>query len=80
MSENQDGTENHPYYGPCDEFGPNGECAECTGVVQCTDGSKVSARDGSLIKGPPLKTRIRGALLALRSGAIHATREVSGKK
>jgi hypothetical protein len=22
-------SEKHPWYGPCDAFGPNGECSEC---------------------------------------------------
>lgn len=25
--------EPHPEWGPCDGFGPNGECSECTGKV-----------------------------------------------
>lgn len=24
----------HPFYGPCDGFGPKGECSVCTGVVE----------------------------------------------
>lgn len=23
----------HPRYGPCDSFGPDGACSECTGVI-----------------------------------------------
>lgn len=29
----------HPRYGPCDGFGPDGECSECTGIVERADGS-----------------------------------------
>lgn len=33
----------HPDYGPCDGYGPNGGCSECTGLIQRIDGTIVSA-------------------------------------
>lgn len=33
----------HPWYGPCDSFGPGGACSECTGVVARRDAGNRSA-------------------------------------
>lgn len=29
----------HPWYGPCDAFGPNDSCAECSGWIARDDGT-----------------------------------------
>lgn len=36
--------EPHPDYGPCDGYGPDGGCSECTGLIQRVDGSIVPVR------------------------------------
>ncbi|CAO3445828.1 DNA primase DnaG [Azospirillum argentinense] len=40
----------HPSYGPCDAFGPEGTCAECTGLVERHDGTVATlTKEGWLI-------------------------------
>jgi len=51
----------HPYYGPCDAFGPNMTCSECTGLLERQDGSVIEGRSGTLVKHAPISTRIRAA-------------------
>ena len=58
----------HPYYGPCDGFGPDETCAECTGMFGHDDGS-VSTRDGKIVRRAPLPLRIKRAWSALRGVA-----------
>lgn len=41
----------HPGYGPCDGFGVGGECSQCTGEIQCDDGSVVDLR-GNVLRRP----------------------------
>jgi hypothetical protein len=44
----------HPWYGPCDGFGPGGECAECTGLIESSDGSMIKNDDsGAIIHASP---------------------------
>lgn len=56
----------HPDYGPCDGFGPNGSCCECSGVIERNDGSWVETHTGRVVKKPPLLTRIKAAWVVLR--------------
>jgi hypothetical protein len=61
----------HEWYGPCDGFGPGGECSVCTGLLERADGSIIKS-DGSeeIVKLPPFKTRARWAWNILRRGYI----------
>jgi hypothetical protein len=44
----------HPWYGPCDGFGPGGECAECTGLIESSNGSMIKNDDsGAIIHASP---------------------------
>lgn len=38
-----EGQEEHPEYGPCDAFGPNQTCSECTGLIQRDDGTVIAS-------------------------------------
>jgi hypothetical protein len=38
----------HPWYGPCDGWGPDGGCSECSGLVEHNDGSRTRIHDGAL--------------------------------
>lgn len=55
----------HPRYGPCDGFGPDGTCSECTGLIGRADGS-IIAWDGRLVRRRPLLTRLRSAVRELK--------------
>jgi hypothetical protein len=55
------GLEPHPWYGPCDGFGPGHTCSECTGLVERGDGSIVTLGDEIVLRKPPLAKRIRAA-------------------
>lgn len=50
----------HPWYGPCDAFGPNETCSQCTGLLERIDGS-VMNRDGNIVRKRPLRVRLRAA-------------------
>jgi len=64
-----DNEANHPWYGPCDGFGPYGSCSVCSNVLVRADGSWIT-QDGSgtVIKKAPLIVRLRRAWMALRGG------------
>lgn len=66
---------NHPIYGGCDGFGPNGDCSVCTGKIERIDGSIID-EDGRLLRRAPLRVRLRRAWLSLRGGAIGAATEL----
>ena len=55
----------HPRYGGCDGFGPDGTCAECTGLFGHDDGS-VSDRNGKIHRRASLSIRLQRAWWALR--------------
>lgn len=59
------GTSRHPYYGPCDGFGPKGECSQCTGFIERSDGTIVRHDTGEVVRKRPWRVRVAAALREL---------------
>jgi hypothetical protein len=57
----------HPWYGPCDAFGPNETCCECQGAIERIDGSIVATRGAEVLAKARLFNRMKRAWAALRS-------------
>jgi hypothetical protein len=35
-------SQTHEWYGPCDGFGPRGECSVCTGIIERVGGTHIA--------------------------------------
>lgn len=60
-----DKSADHPWYGPCDRYGPNGSCSACTGMIERSDGSIIDL-SGTVLRKSPLRIRIADAWAVLR--------------
>lgn len=56
----------HPWYGPCDGFGPDGTCCECQQAFGHEDGSVTAMHTKEVLRRAPLRTRLKRAWIALR--------------
>ena len=65
----------HPKYGPCDAFGPDKSCSECTGLIQRTDGTVVDGR-GDIVSALVNHYRVSQPAIMFVTGQSNNPQEV----